>query len=83
VQLREVLALKRPPQQVLLDNFSVVDTVAAVGMRTEKAPNVLLESSGGLTLDVVGDYAASGVDSVAVGGLTHSVTSLDIGLDLE
>jgi nicotinate-nucleotide pyrophosphorylase (carboxylating) len=52
-------------------------------MRTEKAPNVLLESSGGLTLDVVGDYAASGVDSVAVGGLTHSVTSLDIGLDLE
>ena len=83
VQLREVLALKRPPQQVLLDNFSVADTVAAVGMRAEKAPNVLLESSGGLTLDVVGDYAASGVDSVAVGGLTHSVASLDIGLDLE
>lgn len=83
VQLREVLALKRPPQQVLLDNFTVADTVVAVGMRAEKAPGVLLESSGGLTLDVVGDYAASGVDSVAVGGLTHSVDSLDIGLDLE
>lgn len=82
-QLADVLAMKKPPQQVLLDNFTVADTVAAVALRGRKAPGVLLESSGGLTLDVVGDYAATGVDSVAVGGLTHSVAALDIGLDLE
>lgn len=93
-QLREVLSLDDPPQQVLLDNFSVEDTRAAVAARDEilgrripvrggVAPGVFLESSGGLTLEVAGEYAAAGVDSVAVGGLTHSVTALDIGLDLE
>lgn len=93
-QLREVLSLEDPPQQVLLDNFSVEDTRAAVAARDEiveraipvrdrTAPGVFLESSGGLTLEVAGEYAAAGVDSVAVGGLTHSVTALDIGLDLE
>lgn len=81
-QLRAVLAVDVPPQQVLLDNFAVPDTVAAVRMRDEIAPGVLLESSGGLTLDVAGEYAAAGVDSLAVGALTHSVTALDIGLDL-
>lgn len=82
-QLQDILAMKRPPQQVLLDNFTVADTVEAVALRDAEAPGMLLESSGGLTLDVVGDYAVTGVDSVAVGGLTHSVTALDIGLDLE
>ncbi|MDN5683218.1 carboxylating nicotinate-nucleotide diphosphorylase [Corynebacterium glyciniphilum] len=81
-QLRAVLAVDVPPQQVLLDNFAVPDTVAAVRMRDEIAPGVLLESSGGLTLDVAGEYAAAGVDALAVGALTHSVTALDIGLDL-
>jgi nicotinate-nucleotide pyrophosphorylase (carboxylating) len=42
----------------------------------------LLESSGSLTLDVAHDYARTGVDFLAVGGLTHSVTALDLGLDL-
>lgn len=81
-QLASLLGMKKPPQQILLDNFTVADTVAAAALRAEKAPRVLLESSGGLTLDVVGDYAATGVDSVAVGALTHTVTALDIGLDL-
>jgi nicotinate-nucleotide pyrophosphorylase (carboxylating) len=81
-QLRAVLEVDVPPQQVLLDNFAVPDTVAAVWMRDGIAPGVLLESSGGLTLEVAGDYAAAGVDSLAVGALTHSVTALDIGLDL-
>lgn len=81
-QLREVLGLDLPPQQVLLDNFDVPTTRSAVRLRDEIAPGVLLESSGGLTLDRAGDYAAAGVDSLAVGALTHSVTALDIGLDL-
>ncbi|MEJ6548659.1 carboxylating nicotinate-nucleotide diphosphorylase [Corynebacterium sp. USCH3] len=81
-QLHVVLSVGEPPQQVLLDNFTVEETATAVRMRDEIAPGVLLESSGGLTLDVAGEYAAAGVDSLAVGALTHSVTALDIGLDL-
>ena len=81
-QLSDLLAEgKDQPPQVLLDNFTVEDTRKAVELRDQLAPQVLLESSGGLTLDVAGDYAAAGVESVAVGGLTHSVRALDIGLD--
>ena len=81
-QLSDLLAEgKAHPPQVLLDNFTVEDTRKAVELRDQLAPQVLLESSGGLTLDVAGDYAAAGVESVAVGGLTHSVRALDIGLD--
>ncbi|MDN5896261.1 MULTISPECIES: carboxylating nicotinate-nucleotide diphosphorylase [unclassified Corynebacterium] len=81
-QLRGVLGLDTPPHQVLLDNFTVADTEEAVRLRDGIAPGVLLESSGGLSLEVAGGYAAAGVDSLAVGALTHSVTALDIGLDL-
>ena len=45
-------------------------------------PGVLLESSGGLTLDTAAEYAGTGVDYLAVGALTHSVRVLDVGLDL-
>jgi len=43
---------------------------------------VLLESSGGLTLDRAHEIAATGVDYLAVGALTHSAPALDLGLDL-
>jgi nicotinate-nucleotide pyrophosphorylase (carboxylating) len=42
---------------------------------------VLIEASGGMTLEVVGAYAAAGVDCISVGALTHSVPVLDLGLD--
>jgi nicotinate-nucleotide pyrophosphorylase (carboxylating) len=44
---------------------------------------VILEASGGLSLGVARDVAETGVDYISVGGLTHSVMVLDIGLDLE
>jgi nicotinate-nucleotide pyrophosphorylase (carboxylating) len=68
---------------VLLDNFDVPSTAEAVRRRDAVAPGTGLESSGGLTLAVAGDYARTGVDFVAVGALTHSVTVLDLGLDLD
>jgi nicotinate-nucleotide pyrophosphorylase (carboxylating) len=77
-QLDEVLALDAA--LVLLDNFSVADTAEAVGRRG--GARTLLESSGGLVLANARDYAATGVDFLSVGGLTHSVTALDLGLDL-
>jgi nicotinate-nucleotide pyrophosphorylase (carboxylating) len=79
-QLDEVLAEK--PELVLLDNFPVWQTQTAVQRRDARAPAVLLESSGGLSLDNAATYAATGVDYLAVGALTHSVRVLDIGLDM-
>jgi len=79
-QLDEVLPEK--PELVLLDNFPVWQTQVAVQRRDTSAPAVLLESSGGLSLDTAATYAATGVDYLAVGALTHSVRVLDIGLDL-
>lgn len=78
-QLREVLAFQ--PDLVMLDNFSVELTREGVALRDELSPATKLESSGGLTIDVARAYAETGVDFLAVGGLTHSVTILDIGLD--
>lgn len=69
-------------QLVLLDNFPVWQTQMAVQRRDTRAPGVLLESSGGLTLDTAGQYAGTGVDYLAVGALTHSVRVLDVGLDM-
>ncbi|MEQ3552292.1 carboxylating nicotinate-nucleotide diphosphorylase [Pseudonocardia nematodicida] len=84
-QLDEVLGLDA--DLVLLDNFTVADTAEAVRRRDDRATRsghrTLLESSGGLALPVAADYAATGVDFIAVGGLTHSVTALDLGFDLE
>jgi nicotinate-nucleotide pyrophosphorylase (carboxylating) len=64
---------------LLLDNMTPAqlrEVVAAVGDRAE------LEATGGLTLPVVAEYGASGVDFLSVGALTHSSPILDIALDL-
>lgn len=79
-QLDEVLA--EDVELVLLDNFPVWQTQIAVQRRDARAPRVLLESSGGLELATAAEYAATGVDYLAVGALTHSVRVLDIGLDM-
>lgn len=67
---------------VLLDNFTTDELRAAVAVRAEQNPDVVLEASGGLTLEVAHATGATGVDYIAVGELTHSVRVLDIGLDL-
>lgn len=61
--------------RIMLDNFSIENTKKAVdiiGGRYET------ESSGGITLDTLRDYAECGVDYISVGALTHSVKSLDM-----
>ena len=70
------------PGLILLDNFAVWETQIAVQRRDTRAPRVKLESSGGLELENAAAYAATGVDYLAVGALTHSVRVLDIGLDM-
>ncbi|VBA38959.1 Nicotinate-nucleotide pyrophosphorylase [carboxylating] [Mycobacterium innocens] len=79
-QLDAVLPEK--PELILLDNFPVWQTQTAVQRRDARAPTVLLESSGGLSLETAASYARTGVDYLAVGALTHSARVLDIGLDM-
>ncbi|MHA7651254.1 carboxylating nicotinate-nucleotide diphosphorylase [Mycobacterium sp. ML4] len=79
-QLDAVLPEK--PELILLDNFPAWQTQIAVQRRDARAPSVLLESSGGLSLETAKTYAETGVDYLAVGALTHSVRVLDIGLDM-
>jgi nicotinate-nucleotide pyrophosphorylase (carboxylating) len=79
-QLDEVLG--EQVELVLLDNLPVWQTQIAVQRRAARAPGVKLESSGGLLLENARAYAATGVDYLAVGALTHSVRVLDIGLDV-
>ncbi|EHK81265.1 MULTISPECIES: carboxylating nicotinate-nucleotide diphosphorylase [Rhodococcus] len=79
-QFDEVLA--ENVELILLDNFPLWQTQIAVQRRNTHAPQTRLESSGGLSLDVAADYARTGVDFLAVGALTHSVTVLDFGLDM-
>jgi nicotinate-nucleotide pyrophosphorylase (carboxylating) len=76
-QLDEVL--EAGADLVLLDNFTVADMREAVRRNGGRA---LLEASGGLTIDSAADVAATGVDYLAIGALTHSAPVLDIGADL-
>jgi nicotinate-nucleotide pyrophosphorylase (carboxylating) len=76
-QVREVL--DAGADLILLDNFTPAETEEAVALVAGRAA---LESSGRLTLANARAYADTGVDYLAVGGLTHSSPILDIGLDL-
>ena len=59
----------------MLDNFSIPMTREAVALINGR---VETESSGGITIDTIRDYAECGVDFVSVGALTHSVKGLDL-----
>jgi nicotinate-nucleotide pyrophosphorylase (carboxylating) len=71
-------AIEAGAESILLDNFSLADLEAAVAAASGK---VTLEASGGVNLDTVAGIAATGVDVVSVGALTHSAPNFDIGLD--
>jgi nicotinate-nucleotide pyrophosphorylase (carboxylating) len=78
-QLKEVLPAK--PEIVLLDNMVPEMLRAAVAIRNELAPDTLLEASGGITKQTLPAIAATGIDRISIGALTHSAPALDIGLD--
>jgi nicotinate-nucleotide pyrophosphorylase (carboxylating) len=71
-------ALEHSPDVIMLDNFSLADMREAV-RRAEG--RVVLEASGGVSLQTVRAIAETGVDVISVGALTHSAPSLDLGLD--
>jgi nicotinate-nucleotide pyrophosphorylase (carboxylating) len=78
-QLREALAAQA--DIVLLDNMAAATIAKAVEIRDSQAPHVLLEASGGVTLETVGAIAAAGVDHISVGAITHSASALDMAFD--
>ncbi|MCC6888213.1 MAG: carboxylating nicotinate-nucleotide diphosphorylase [Hyphomicrobiales bacterium] len=65
---------------VLLDNMSIDDMRKAVAM---VAGRVVLEASGGITLETIAAVAATGVDYASSGWITHSAPSLDVALDID
>jgi nicotinate-nucleotide pyrophosphorylase (carboxylating) len=64
-------------QRIMLDNFTPEETKEAVKLINGKFET---ESSGGITLDTLRDYAECGVDYISVGALTHHIKSLDLSL---
>lgn len=77
-QLEEVIA--EGADIVMLDNMSIADLTTGVAM---VAGRMKVEASGGINLETVAAVAATGVDMISVGALTHSVGVLDLGLDIE
>jgi len=75
-QLKEAIRLK--PDLILLDNMSTHQCSEAVSITNGL---VKLEASGGIAITNAKAYAATGVDYLAIGSLTHSAPALDIGLD--
>lgn len=65
---------------IMLDNFPLAELAAGVELVAGRAR---VEASGNVNLATVAGIAATGVDVISIGGLTHSVTALDLGLDVE
>ena len=76
-ELAEVLPLN--VDRIMLDNMSLAEMKEAVEIVNGRCE---LEASGNVTLDTVAAIAATGVDYISSGALTHSVTALDISLNL-
>lgn len=74
-------ALHERPEIVLLDNMKPPLLREAVAIRDRFAPSVLLEASGGVSLETIREIAATGVDRISIGALTHSAPALDVAFD--
>jgi nicotinate-nucleotide pyrophosphorylase (carboxylating) len=77
-QLRE--ALEEGTDIIMLDNMNLEDMAEAVKITAGRA---LLEASGGVTLERIPHIAATGVDLISCGALTHSAPNFDVGLDFK
>lgn len=73
-------ALEGGADTIMLDNFSLADLRAGVALISGQA---VVEASGGVNLKTVAEIAATGVDIISVGALTHGVPAVDLGLDME
>ena len=77
-QLAEAIAAGA--EAIMLDNMDLTTMTEAVRLTSGKA---VLEASGGITLDNVREVAATGVDLISVGALTHSARAVDMSMEIE
>jgi len=77
-QVKEAIALR--PDRIMLDDMEPAALAAAVALRNGNAPGIELEVSGGVNLANVREIAATGVDFISVGALTHSAPQLDLSM---
>ena len=68
------------PDRLLLDNFSLDRLREAVSLRHERAPTVLLEASGGITLTNIRAIAETGVDFISIGDMTKNIHAVDLSM---
>ena len=78
-QLADVLQAQ--PDIVLLDNFAPDGMREAIALRDTVSPKTRLEASGGVNLETIAVIAATGVDRISIGALTHSAPALDLAFD--
>jgi len=76
-------ALAAGAERLLLDNMTVAELRAAVALRDASGAGAALEASGGVTLANVAEIAATGVEWISVGAITHSAPALDLSMLLE
>ncbi len=76
------LVLANHPDWILVDNFTPAQVRKAVVLRDQIAPNVLMEASGGVTMENARQYARTGVDALAIGRLTHSAKGINFSLEI-
>ncbi len=77
------VAISARPDIILLDNMGLDTLTEAVRRRNIAAGDVVLEASGGVRLSTVAEIAATGVDRISVGAITHAALCQDVALDWE
>jgi len=75
-------ALEAGAEGVLLDNFATRDMAEAVKRVRERRPQVVIEASGGVTLDRIHEISKTGVDVVSIGAITHSARAVDFSCEV-
>ena len=78
-ELGQALSISPPVERIMLDNMGLEEIRQAVSIAAGRVP---LEVSGNVTLEGVGEVAATGVDYISVGALTHSVKALDLSMEV-
>ena len=78
-ELCQALSITPPVERIMLDNMGLEEIRQAVSITAGRVP---LEVSGNITLEGVAEAAATGVDYISVGALTHSVKALDLSMEV-
>jgi nicotinate-nucleotide pyrophosphorylase (carboxylating) len=75
-------AIEAGAEVILLDNFQLREMTEAVKRIRERAPKIVIEASGGVSLDRIRDISKTGVDVISIGALTHSARAIDFSCDI-